>query len=210
MESGRAKGFNLAEASTLISQAEQAFSTGDYAKARELAKQAKAIAEKATEVENIINEVRSVLSQEKSKGFYSAEAESLLSQAEHAFKAGNYEEAKSLAENVTALALDIDQDGVANEEDFAPTIKNIYIYAAIPIVILLFIGAVKAGVMVKEKAKEKIEIKRREKLERERIRREEERRRLEYERELNEIKAKYEQLKSEGYKPDDDLEKMLK
>jgi len=47
-------------------------------------------------------------------------------------------------------------------------------------------------------------------LEKQKIRREEERRRLEEERRISELKAKYEQYKREGYKPDEDLEEMLK
>jgi len=47
--------------------------------------------------------------------------------------------------------------------------------------------------------KEKAEIKRREELERERIRREEERRRLEYEQKIREYKSKVEQWEREGY-----------
>ena len=55
-------------------------------------------------------------------------AEELLSKAESEFNARNYEAAYSYVLKAKSLALDIDQDGVTNEEDFAPTIKNIYIY----------------------------------------------------------------------------------
>lgn len=221
VESERAKGFNLAEANVLISQAEQAFSSGEYTKAKELADQAKvraekeleaakARAEKELDTANTVTEAESIIYQEKMKGFNVAEAEALLSQAEQSFEVGNYEEAKALAENAAAMALDIDQDGVANEEDFVPTIKNVYIYAAIPVAILLLIGVVKAGLVVKNRATVRAEIRRREELERERIRREEERKRLEYERKINEIKAKYERYKREGYAPNKNLEEMLK
>jgi hypothetical protein len=66
------------------------------------------------------------------------------------------------------------------------------------------------GVPIKEKAGQRAEIKRREELERERRIREEERRRLEYEQKIKGYKSKYEQYKREGYKPDSDLEEMLK
>jgi len=61
------------------------------------------------------------------------------------------------------------------------------------------------GVPIKERA----EIKRREELERERIRREEERRRKEYERIMKECKLKLKQWKEEGYDVSE-LEEMLK
>jgi len=54
------------------------------------------------------------------------------------------------------------------------------------------------------------ERKRLKRLEREWKVREEERRKLEYERRISEPKAKYERYKREGYKPDYDLEEMLK
>ncbi len=66
------------------------------------------------------------------------------------------------------------------------------------------------GNPIAEKAKRRAEIKRREELERKWRIKEEERKRLEYERKISELKAKYEQCKREGYKPDYDLEEMLK
>ena len=55
------------------------------------------------------------------------------------------------------------------------------------------------GVPIAEKAEQRAEIKRREELERERIRREEERRRLEYVQKIREYKSKVEQWEREGY-----------
>ncbi|MCD6255994.1 MAG: hypothetical protein J7J44_06965 [Deltaproteobacteria bacterium] len=55
------------------------------------------------------------------------------------------------------------------------------------------------GNPITEKAEQRAEIKRREELERERIRREEERRRLEYEQKIREYKSKVEQWEREGY-----------
>ena len=143
VELGKSKGFNMAEAETMLSNAEDAFGTGNYAKASELADAAKAsaesIAKRVSSAENAINEVESVIHQEESKGFNLVEAKSLLSHAKEAFSTGNYTKASELAENAKTQALDIDQDGVTNEEDFAPTIENIYIYTG---AVILLIGSV--------------------------------------------------------------------
>ena len=85
--------------------------------------------------DNIVLDVEPIISLEKSKGFDVTEAESLLSEAELAFNEGDYKRALELASNARILALDIDQDGVINDEDFAPTIKNIYIYICVGIII---------------------------------------------------------------------------
>ena len=203
----KSKGFKLSDAENFLSQAENAFNSGDYTNAKSLAEQAKEKAEEinklAAPANDAINDAKSAIHTEESKGFYSAEAESLFSQAEQAFKTGHYEKAKSLAENATILAFDIDQDGVKNEEDFAPTTRNIYIYTGTPAVLLVLAALTKVSLDVRRRGMKK-------RLERERIRREEGRERLEYERRISELKAKYEQYKREGYKPDSDLEEMLK
>jgi outer membrane protein assembly factor BamB len=72
----------------------------------------------------VLEEVRSTVLNVKSKGFSVRDAEDLLSQAEAKFNAGFYKEAIELAEKARSLALDIDQDGVLNEEDFAPYTHN--------------------------------------------------------------------------------------
>jgi hypothetical protein len=89
--------------------------------------------------------------------------------------------------------------------------KQIMLYGIIGVVVVVCVViAVKAGGKIAGQAKESMDRKRREKVESERIRREEERRRLEYKRRIKEVKAKYEQYKREGYKPDKNLEEMLK
>ena len=106
-----------------------------------------------------IFDVKSAIHNERSKGYETIKAESLLSQAEQVFKEGNYEEAKSLAENAKALALDIDQDGVANEEDFAPTIKNNYIYAGTlaALFVLAFLTKLSLDAKRRREYREKVE-----------------------------------------------------
>ena len=203
----KSRGVIVTEAEELLSKAEQAFDAKDYNKAKEFAQKAEKKVQElpslAASANDAVDDAKSAIPNEKSKGFYSAEVESLLSQAEQAFKMGKYEEAKSLAENATALALDIDQDGASNEEDFAPTIKNIYIYTGTPLALLVLATLTKVSLDVRKRRKIK-------RLEKQKIRREEEGRRLEYERRIRELKAKYEQYKREGYAPNKNLEEMLK
>ena len=71
----------------------------------------------------------SSIADEKSKGFDVTGAENLLAQAQQAFDNDDYQTALELASEALELAVDIDQDGVPNDRDFAPGIKNIYIYA---------------------------------------------------------------------------------
>ena len=83
-----------------------------------------------------------------------------------------------------ALAIDIDQDGVLNEEDFAPTIKNNYIYAGGVVLTAAFTGA---GFVISRNRKK----------------------RKEYRAMVSEYRAKIEQWKREGYDVSE-LEEMLK
>ena len=136
-------------------------------------------------VQVIIENAKEAISSVREKGYNVKEAESLLSQAEQAFGAGDYAEARELAYRANALALDIDQDGVPNDSDFAPTIKNIYVYGAIAVLVIAFAGA--CFVFARN-------IKRRK----------------EYQAKVREYKAKYEQLKAEGFEPDEELEELLK
>jgi hypothetical protein len=70
--------------------------------------------------------------QEKSKGYRLAGAENVLNQGKQYFELGDYQKAYESSLQSMSLAMDIDQDGVPNELDFAPNIKNIYIYAGAP------------------------------------------------------------------------------
>ncbi len=76
-----------------------------------------------------IDEARQAVNKAKSMGFSPSKAESILYQAKQEFSDGNYERAVELAKQAYQLAIDIDQDGVPNENDFAPEIPNNYIYA---------------------------------------------------------------------------------
>ncbi len=136
-------------------------------------------------VQVIIENAKEAISSVREKGYNVKEAESLLSQAEQAFSAGDYAEARELAYRAKALALDIDQDGVPNDSDFAPTIKNIYVYGAVAVLVIAFAGA---GFVYYQKHK----------------------RRKEYQAKVREYKTKYEQLKAEGFEPDEELEELLK
>jgi len=80
------------------------------------------------DIKLILDQARSVISQEKTTGFNVNKAEALYSKANQDFSIGYYIRASKLANQTKNLALDIDQDGMLNKDDFAPTIKNIYIY----------------------------------------------------------------------------------
>ena len=88
-----------------------------------------------------LEKARSVVSGVRSKGFSVESAEDLLSQAQAKFEAGLYDEAIELAGTACRLATVIDQDGVLNEEDFAPYVNNSLINAGI---FALFIALVLA------------------------------------------------------------------
>ena len=111
---------------------------------------------------------------ERTKGFNVVEAEALLPQAEQAFGTGDYARAKELANQAKAFALDIDGDDVPNNSDFAPTIKNVYVYGVA--VSLTLASACFTGITLFTKIK-----------------------RRKYEQKLNEYKAKIEQWEREGY-----------
>jgi len=142
-------GLDTAKAETLLSQAEQAYSIGDYNRAIGLAEEAKAKAEATTEdaqsAENTIAEAKSVISQEKLNGLDMAKAEALLSQAEQAYSIGDYSRAFELAEEAKTLALDIDSDGIPNDSDFAPTIKNVNIYAGAAVLLVVLAVVTRSG-----------------------------------------------------------------
>lgn len=152
--------YNVSEAESILSEAEEAFNRGEYLKAKEFALKAK---QKAIEIKKIaqpaekaIEEAKSIISQIKPK-YNVKEAESLLSQAEEAFKAGKYKEAYSYALKAKSFALDIDQDGVPNEVDFAPYINNYYIYASGVAIMLILVFSGKKYYTYRKRKKEELE-----------------------------------------------------
>jgi len=133
--------------------------------------------------EEIIEDAKITIYQIKSK-YKVEEAEILLFLAEQAFNEGDYYKAIDLALKAKYLAFDIDQDGVPNDEDFAPYIKNEYIYASgiAIILILAMLGKIYHNYRKKKK---------------------------EYKRKMDEFKSKVEKWKREGYDVSE-IEKMLK
>jgi|GEM_PF-543421 len=109
---------NIAEAESLLSQAEQAFGAGNYTTAKSLAKQAKEKAEEidklASSAKNAVEDAKSTIHNKESKGIY---LESLLFQAEQAFNSGDYSNAESLAEQAKEEAEEIDKN--ANDANSA-------------------------------------------------------------------------------------------
>ena len=70
----------------------------------------------------------------------------MLSQSENAYKKGDYSTAKELADQAYSFSIDTDQDGIVNDKDLAPNIKNSYIYATgitvVSFLIIIIIGAI--------------------------------------------------------------------
>ncbi|MCL0034662.1 hypothetical protein M1N21_01915, partial [Dehalococcoidia bacterium] len=94
-------------------------------------------------------------------GFNVAMAEALLSDSEEAFEDADYKTAFEMATRAQSLAMDLDQDGVVNHEDFAPTINNNHIYmGALAFALTLSIGIFSYG-RKKKAEKEEIERKKR-------------------------------------------------
>ncbi|MBT9141156.1 MAG: Serine/threonine-protein kinase PknB [Dehalococcoidia bacterium] len=76
----------------------------------------------------MIEEVAKVIQRERGEGLDMTRAKSLLQQAEEAFEDADYKRAFEVATKARSLAMDLDQDGVLNYRDFAPTINNNHIY----------------------------------------------------------------------------------
>ncbi|MFW0860471.1 MAG: hypothetical protein AAGB97_10090 [Dehalococcoidia bacterium] len=90
------------------------------------------------------------------RGLNVARAEALLSDAEQAFEDADYKRAFEVARKARSLAMDLDQDGVLNYRDFAPTINNNHIYmGAFAFAVILSIGIFSYG---RKKKAEKDEI----------------------------------------------------
>ncbi len=79
-------------------------------------------------LQNSLGEVENLIILEEAKGFNVAKAERLLTQAKEAFEARDYQISRKLKLEAGQLALDIDEDGVPNIDDFAPGVNNRYIY----------------------------------------------------------------------------------
>ena len=86
-------------------------------------------------------------------GINMGEAESLLLQAEQAFEDADYKRAFDVVKRARSLAImDLDQDGVLNYRDFAPTINNHHIYGAAFLLVLGLVSAT-AGVSFRRRRK---------------------------------------------------------
>jgi len=88
------------------------------------------------EANNAILTAKTTIDQEKERGLDERSAEVLLERAIVLFEKGDYENAKKIAEQASEIAVDIDQDGIPNEEDIFPDINNTYLYVAIVMLIL--------------------------------------------------------------------------
>jgi hypothetical protein len=102
-----------------------------------------------------IEAVARAINNEMSKGYIVTAAADLLSEARARFRVGDYDGAKSLAEQAYSFAKDIDQDGVPNDEDFHPYINNNQIYIGVTYISVLLI-AVLVGYVFSRRRKERI------------------------------------------------------
>ncbi|MCL0069161.1 hypothetical protein M1N85_00350 [Dehalococcoidia bacterium] len=159
------RGLNVAMAEALLSDAEGAFAAGDYGKAISLAEHAVTTAETIKRDGELaiegIEQAREAIRAAELRGFNVAMAEALLSDSEEAFEDADYKTAFELATRAKSLAMDLDQDGVVNYRDFAPTINNNHIYmGALAFAVSLSIGIFSYG-RKKKAEKEEIEGKKR-------------------------------------------------
>ncbi|MCL0070833.1 hypothetical protein M1N44_03560, partial [Dehalococcoidia bacterium] len=165
IQRGRAEGLNMGEAESLLGQAERALAGGDFGEAISLAEQARTTAETIKRdgeaaIEGI-EQAREAIRVAELRGFNVAMAEALLSDSEEAFEDADYIRAFEMATRAKSLAMDLDQDGVLNYEDFAPTINNNHIYmGALAFAVSLSIGIFSYG-RKKKAEKEEIEGKKR-------------------------------------------------
>ncbi|MBT9143090.1 MAG: hypothetical protein DDT29_01489 [Dehalococcoidia bacterium] len=128
----RGEGLDMTRAEALLGQAEEAVAEGDYGEAISLAEHAKTTAEGIKRdgeaaIEGI-EQAREATTAAELRGLNVARAEALLSDAEEAFEDADYKRAFEVATKARSLAMDLDQDGVLNYRDFAPTINNNHIY----------------------------------------------------------------------------------
>ena len=126
---------NASEAESLLAAAREAYGEEDFGEARRLAEQARAVAEdeagRAREALNAISAAEEAVKAVKGRYGCSGGAEALLEMAREAFKQEEYEEAVKLAEKAVEATRDVDGDGVPNDVDIVPTVKNVYVYAVL-------------------------------------------------------------------------------
>jgi hypothetical protein len=113
----------------------------------------------------VIEETAKALQTARAEGFDITEAGSLLQRAEQALEDGEYGRGLEIVRNISPLALDIDQDGVLNHRDFAPTINNTYIYIGTFLILVVSLISISKGISSHRRKKEEIERQKREILE---------------------------------------------
>ncbi|MCL0059165.1 hypothetical protein M1O20_01435 [Dehalococcoidia bacterium] len=165
IQRGRAEGLDMTEAEGLLRQAERALAGGHFGRAKTLAEQAKTTAETIKRDGELaiegIDQAREAIRVAELRGFNVAMAEALLSGSEEAFEDADYKTAFEMATRAKSLAMDLDQDGVVNYRDFAPTINNNHIYVGtLAFAVILSIGIFSYG-RKKKAEREEIERKKR-------------------------------------------------
>jgi tetratricopeptide (TPR) repeat protein len=145
----KSMGLNPLKAEELLNQAKREFSKGNYQKTMELVR---SIIKTFEDYITTLSNAESIIEKYKNKGLPMDNAEKVLNQSKLEFSRGNYDKAIELAKQSYELAIDIDQDGIPNDEDFAPTIPNNYVYVASVIVVGI---VVTSGYHIKKKIEEK-------------------------------------------------------
>ncbi|RLI75235.1 hypothetical protein DRP04_13690 [Archaeoglobales archaeon] len=129
-----------------------AFNSGSYAEALSMANRAKERAKEIIRAKEAIESAEATIAKEKGRGIDLVEAESIFSQAKKAFSLGEYSRAYELAQKARSMATDVDGDGVVNEDDFAPTVNNNYVYGGI---LVCAVGVSAAGYGIKRRIEQR-------------------------------------------------------
>ena len=145
MEQGKSEEIILTEGEDSLASAEESYKKGEYSQAYQLANQARRKIElttrEAEEANSLIKKAKnSILNNVKRNVIRShlrTNLDDLISQAESLYQRGMYSKACVIAQEGLDMSVDVDQDGVLNEDDFAPLVKNEYIYIVLVILSLI-------------------------------------------------------------------------
>ena len=145
IEQGKSREIILTGGENLLTSAEVFYKKGEYLQAYQLANQARRKIElttrEAKEANSLIKRAKSSILNNLQKSIISSHLRGklidLISQAESLSQKGMYSKACVIAKEGLDLSVDIDQDEVLNDNDFAPLIKNEYIYIILVILSLI-------------------------------------------------------------------------
>lgn len=172
LHEAESKGLNVSNELDFLAKAESTIQNGNYKQDKNLVEELRIKIEEINFAFSSISRAKSSIDNSRSAGFDVSLASDFFSEAESSFKNKEYRKAKDQADQAFSFAADIDQDGVLNINDFAPTIDNYYIYSGFAILLIGSVLTLKVSLKKKEKLKlehqrrEEVEINEKEKLER--------------------------------------------